>query len=153
MISDFGLSKMEDSGVMATACGTPGTSLKPVHDKLEKKFETWSLILVLTSLKPIKLHPSLFSHINILIKFLTPQCTAPNKNCLGFNKVFKTKIIDYRKGWPRYYARSENFNLLQHCPRFYVHLGNVLTWFDRQAMLLQRCWPRSPTEKLWMSGV
>lgn len=24
MISDFGLSKMEDSGVMATACGTPG---------------------------------------------------------------------------------------------------------------------------------
>jgi hypothetical protein len=26
MISDFGLSKMEESGVMATACGTPGTS-------------------------------------------------------------------------------------------------------------------------------
>ena len=25
MISDFGLSKMEDSGIMATACGTPGT--------------------------------------------------------------------------------------------------------------------------------
>ena len=25
MISDFGLSKMEESGVMATACGTPGT--------------------------------------------------------------------------------------------------------------------------------
>ena len=24
MISDFGLSKMENSGVMATACGTPG---------------------------------------------------------------------------------------------------------------------------------
>ena len=24
MISDFGLSKTEDSGVMATACGTPG---------------------------------------------------------------------------------------------------------------------------------
>jgi calcium/calmodulin-dependent protein kinase I len=24
MISDFGLSKSEDSGVMATACGTPG---------------------------------------------------------------------------------------------------------------------------------
>ena len=24
MISDFGLSKMEDSGIMATACGTPG---------------------------------------------------------------------------------------------------------------------------------
>ena len=24
MISDFGLSKMEESGVMATACGTPG---------------------------------------------------------------------------------------------------------------------------------
>lgn len=24
MISDFGLSKIEDSGVMATACGTPG---------------------------------------------------------------------------------------------------------------------------------
>ena len=26
MISDFGLSKMEESGVMATACGTPGTT-------------------------------------------------------------------------------------------------------------------------------
>lgn len=74
MISDFGLSKMEDSGVMATACGTPGTSLKPVYDKLENKFETWSLILVLTSLKPIKLNPSLFSHINILIKFLLLRC-------------------------------------------------------------------------------
>jgi len=24
MISDFGLSKMEDGGIMATACGTPG---------------------------------------------------------------------------------------------------------------------------------
>lgn len=24
MISDFGLSKIEDSGIMATACGTPG---------------------------------------------------------------------------------------------------------------------------------
>lgn len=24
MISDFGLSKMEDNGVMSTACGTPG---------------------------------------------------------------------------------------------------------------------------------
>ena len=28
MISDFGLSKMEDSGIMATACGTPG---EPIH--------------------------------------------------------------------------------------------------------------------------
>ena len=27
MISDFGLSKMEDSGIMATACGTPGMYL------------------------------------------------------------------------------------------------------------------------------
>lgn len=24
MISDFGLSKMEDKGIMSTACGTPG---------------------------------------------------------------------------------------------------------------------------------
>lgn len=30
MISDFGLSKTEDSGVMATACGTPGWVLPPV---------------------------------------------------------------------------------------------------------------------------
>lgn len=29
MISDFGLSKMEDSGIMATACGTPGYVGKP----------------------------------------------------------------------------------------------------------------------------
>ena len=28
MISDFGLSKMEDSGIMATACGTPGIIVK-----------------------------------------------------------------------------------------------------------------------------
>ena len=28
MISDFGLSKMEDSGIMATACGTPGIILR-----------------------------------------------------------------------------------------------------------------------------
>ena len=27
MISDFGLSKMEDSGIMATACGTPGIAI------------------------------------------------------------------------------------------------------------------------------
>lgn len=27
MISDFGLSKMEDSGIMATACGTPGKTI------------------------------------------------------------------------------------------------------------------------------
>ena len=29
MISDFGLSKMEDSGIMATACGTPGSHFHP----------------------------------------------------------------------------------------------------------------------------
>ena len=34
MISDFGLSKMEDSGVMATACGTPGyVGKRNAHDK------------------------------------------------------------------------------------------------------------------------
>lgn len=36
MISDFGLSKMEDSGIMATACGTPGyvgeASIPPIRD-------------------------------------------------------------------------------------------------------------------------
>lgn len=31
MISDFGLSKMEESGIMATACGTPGYVGKPVY--------------------------------------------------------------------------------------------------------------------------
>ena len=31
MISDFGLSKMEDSGIMATACGTPGMYLFGVY--------------------------------------------------------------------------------------------------------------------------
>ncbi len=141
---------------MATACGTPGTSLKAVYDKLEKKLETWSLILVLTSLKPIKLHPSLFSHINILLKFLTPQCTALNKYWLGLIKCLRQKWLIIRKDDVHDMHVSENFNLLQHCPRFFsitVHLGNVLTWFDRQATLLQRCWPRNPTEKLWMSGV
>lgn len=32
MISDFGLSKMEDSGIMATACGTPGYVGKCVYN-------------------------------------------------------------------------------------------------------------------------
>lgn len=32
MISDFGLSKMEDSGIMATACGTPGLCDTLSHD-------------------------------------------------------------------------------------------------------------------------
>jgi hypothetical protein len=31
MISDFGLSKMEESGVMATACGTPGINSQVVN--------------------------------------------------------------------------------------------------------------------------
>ena len=31
MISDFGLSKMEDSGIMATACGTPGECYMITH--------------------------------------------------------------------------------------------------------------------------
>ena len=34
MISDFGLSKMEDSGIMATACGTPGYVGKLNHHHL-----------------------------------------------------------------------------------------------------------------------
>ena len=33
MISDFGLSKMEDSGIMATACGTPGEIKEIVDSK------------------------------------------------------------------------------------------------------------------------
>lgn len=37
MISDFGLSKMEDSGIMATACGTPGYVGELKKYKKEKK--------------------------------------------------------------------------------------------------------------------
>jgi hypothetical protein len=58
MISDFGLSKMEDSGIMATACGTPGyvgeyiycTSLVHLHkqghctEMLSHKAEVHSIV-------------------------------------------------------------------------------------------------------------
>lgn len=40
MISDFGLSKMEDSGIMATACGTPGYVGEWIKKELIKKRET-----------------------------------------------------------------------------------------------------------------
>lgn len=45
MISDFGLSKMEDSGVMATACGTPGYVAPEVlaQRPYGKAVDVWSL--------------------------------------------------------------------------------------------------------------
>ncbi|KAG1662155.1 Calcium/calmodulin-dependent protein kinase type 1 [Nymphon striatum] len=45
MISDFGLSKMEDSGVMATACGTPGYVAPEVlaQKPYGKAVDVWSL--------------------------------------------------------------------------------------------------------------
>ncbi|XP_019875201.2 calcium/calmodulin-dependent protein kinase type 1 isoform X1 [Aethina tumida] len=45
MISDFGLSKMEDSGVMATACGTPGYVAPEVlaQKPYGKAVDVWSI--------------------------------------------------------------------------------------------------------------
>lgn len=45
MISDFGLSKMEDSGVMATACGTPGYVAPEVLSQKPygKAVDIWSI--------------------------------------------------------------------------------------------------------------
>ncbi|KAK6645040.1 hypothetical protein RUM43_001316 [Polyplax serrata] len=45
MISDFGLSKMEDSGIMATACGTPGYVAPEVlaQKPYGKAVDVWSL--------------------------------------------------------------------------------------------------------------
>ncbi|XP_055385458.1 calcium/calmodulin-dependent protein kinase type 1 isoform X2 [Condylostylus longicornis] len=45
MISDFGLSKMEDSGVMATACGTPGYVAPEVlaQRPYGKAVDVWSI--------------------------------------------------------------------------------------------------------------
>lgn len=45
MISDFGLSKMEDSGVMATACGTPGYVAPEVlaQKPYGKAVDIWSI--------------------------------------------------------------------------------------------------------------
>ncbi|XP_022661481.1 calcium/calmodulin-dependent protein kinase type 1-like isoform X1 [Varroa jacobsoni] len=45
MISDFGLSKMEDSGVMATACGTPGYVAPEVlaQKPYGKAVDVWSM--------------------------------------------------------------------------------------------------------------
>jgi calcium/calmodulin-dependent protein kinase I len=45
MISDFGLSKMEDSGVMATACGTPGYVAPEVlaQKPYGKSVDVWSI--------------------------------------------------------------------------------------------------------------
>ncbi|XP_015795298.1 calcium/calmodulin-dependent protein kinase type 1 [Tetranychus urticae] len=45
MISDFGLSKMEDSGVMATACGTPGYVAPEVLSQKPygKAVDVWSI--------------------------------------------------------------------------------------------------------------
>jgi serine/threonine protein kinase len=45
MISDFGLSKMEDSGIMATACGTPGYVAPEVlaQKPYGKEVDVWSI--------------------------------------------------------------------------------------------------------------
>uniref|UniRef100_A0A0K8VG67 Calcium/calmodulin-dependent protein kinase type 1 n=1 Tax=Bactrocera latifrons TaxID=174628 RepID=A0A0K8VG67_BACLA len=45
MISDFGLSKMEDSGIMATACGTPGYVAPEVlaQKPYGKAVDVWSI--------------------------------------------------------------------------------------------------------------
>ncbi|XP_043250333.1 calcium/calmodulin-dependent protein kinase I isoform X2 [Colletes latitarsis] len=45
MISDFGLSKMEDSGIMATACGTPGYVAPEVlaQKPYGKAIDVWSI--------------------------------------------------------------------------------------------------------------
>ena len=45
MISDFGLSKMEESGVMATACGTPGYVAPEVlaQKPYGKAVDVWSI--------------------------------------------------------------------------------------------------------------
>lgn len=45
MISDFGLSKMEDSGIMATACGTPGYVAPEVlaQKPYGKAVDVWSM--------------------------------------------------------------------------------------------------------------
>lgn len=45
MISDFGLSKTEDSGVMATACGTPGYVAPEVLQQRPygKAVDVWSI--------------------------------------------------------------------------------------------------------------
>ncbi|TRY71038.1 hypothetical protein TCAL_06517 [Tigriopus californicus] len=45
MISDFGLSKMEDSGIMATACGTPGYVAPEVlaQKPYGKSVDVWSI--------------------------------------------------------------------------------------------------------------
>lgn len=51
MITDFGLSKMEQNGIMSTACGTPGYVGKPrtrnglvLVDCLEKRLCTYSTL-------------------------------------------------------------------------------------------------------------
>lgn len=51
MISDFGLSKMEDSGVMATACGTPGYVAPEVlaQKPYGKAVDVWSIGMSFTS--------------------------------------------------------------------------------------------------------
>ena len=45
MISDFGLSKTEDSGIMATACGTPGYVAPEVlaQKPYGKAVDVWSI--------------------------------------------------------------------------------------------------------------
>ena len=42
MISDFGLSKMEDSGIMATACGTPGI----ISHNFFIRIELWKIFFI-----------------------------------------------------------------------------------------------------------
>merc|ERR1712079_766196 len=48
MISDFGLSKMEESGVMATACGTPGYVAPEVlaQKPYGKAVDVWSICVI-----------------------------------------------------------------------------------------------------------
>ncbi|RXM91665.1 Calcium/calmodulin-dependent protein kinase type 1G [Acipenser ruthenus] len=82
MISDFGLSKMEDNGIMSTACGTPGYVAPEVlaQKPYSKAVDCWSIGVITYILSQISqlvptsfLIPGLFDLYSSRSDLLTPD--------------------------------------------------------------------------------
>lgn len=63
MITDFGLSKMEQNGIMSTACGTPGYVGKPRTRNGAVQVDCWGKRLCIYSTLPSR-KEKIHNHVN-----------------------------------------------------------------------------------------